>query len=93
MTTHSGPPDTDIGMESAKVKILMSVTGSRREQRDDDLEVDKGVAAKGLVTTPAGTKRGRSNSSSSSASSSHGEDQIDGEGVAIMQMNLSPEYS
>ena len=96
VTTHSSSPDRDIEMESAEVEIPMSLKGTKRS-REGDLEVDEGVAAKVPLTTSVGTKRGRSNSSSSSSTSSSSDSstqvedyKIDGEGDAVMHMNVFP---
>ena len=97
VTTHSSSPDRDIEMESAEVEIPMSLKGTKRS-REGDLEVDEGVAAKVPLTTSVGTKRGPSNSSSSSSTSSSSDSstqvedhKIDGEGDAVVHMNVFPE--
>ena len=80
--------------------LSKSITGTKRS-RENDEECEDSVATKIPATTSVGLKRGRSDSSSSStrsrsSSMSQEEDQkIDGEGDAVMHMNLpalSDEY-
>ena len=77
---------------NASSPLSKSETGTKRS-RENDEECEDSVATKLPAITAVGLKRGRSDSSSSTSSSSSSmgqeEDQkIDGEGDAVMHMNL-----